>query len=367
MHIYLIVFFLSAAFMNVAIKSGNKIISYSNLLLAFLLPVLLAAFRDDDVGTDLYTYGIYFWDLACGASSFNQYVLSLSALGSTEIGYCALNWIVSRFSTDIHWFFFVHEALIMIFVFATLWKLRHCINPALVLLFFYFYEYNIFLSMLRQAVAIVIVLYASIFLFYTDRKRWFFVFVAFAMLFHNSVVLVVLLPVMKYLVEKFRNKINMVYLFSVIATLIAMTFFTYSINWLVGHGLVSSKYEMYAEQEGFNSHKINLVLEFVIVLSNYFLISKKRRGTDYYLIQFMAIVCILLELMGGVVEIATRVVMYFLCIVAFYSYKLTDSRNTYQRLMSVYVVFSFVLFVYLSNLGYAGTVPYTSKILGIYE
>lgn len=367
MYIYLIAFILSAAFMNAATKCGGKFFSRINLSISFLIPVLLAAFRDDDIGTDLYTYGIYYWDLACNSNSFTQYVLSLSALESAEIGYSALNFIVSRISTDIHYFFFVHEAVIMVFVFATIWKLKDSINPTLVLLFFYFYEYNLFLSMLRQALAIVIVLYASTFLFYTNRKKCFFVFVAIAMLFHNSVVLALLLPVIKYVIEKFRNKINLMYLTSLVLTFIMMLYFTYVMNWLVGHGLVSSKYEMYTDQEGFKSHKINLLLEFIIVLSNYFLLPNTRRGANYYLIQYMAVFCILLEFMGGVVEIATRVVMYFLSIVSFYSYQLTDSRNIYQRLMLVYVIFGFVLFLYMSDLGNAGTVPYTSKILGIYE
>ena len=79
MIIYLVTFVLAILFFSLAL-SGSKTCSmslqyirvkkhdsayvYLCLLLSASFPILLAAFRDDSVGTDLQTYGIIYWEMA---------------------------------------------------------------------------------------------------------------------------------------------------------------------------------------------------------------------------------------------------------------------------------------------------------------
>ena len=384
MIIYLVTFVLAILFFSLAL-SGSKTCSmslqyirvkkhdsayvYLCLLLSASFPILLAAFRDDSVGTDLQTYGIIYWEMACDSPSFFVYLISLAGLGGTEIGYSILNWVVSCFTKDIHWFFFVHQSIVLFFLYAAIWKFRNKNSSVFVLLFYFLYAYNLSLSLLRQSIAITIVLYGSTYLFSDGKKKWFYICVVLATLFHNSSVFAFLIPAIKYISIRYSKKLVGVYAIVFIGTIGLIYFYQSIIGSFIAYGLLPVKYEMYLDQEGFSSHKINLLVESSIFVANFFLIPRKTRSVIFFnYVQLLAFVCILLEMVGGIVEIAFRVVMYLILVYCLYAHNISNCRAVVNRTLLFYCFAATVMFVYIySQMGVisSDTIPYTSAILGI--
>ena len=383
MIIYLITFGVSCFFFNLAVNGGTYYTTTQNikairhesfyvyicLFLSALAPILLAAFRDDSVGTDLQTYGIIYWEMACDSPSFFVYLVSLAGLGGTEFGYSILNWLVSCFTKDIHYFFFVHQSIILLFLYAAIWKFRSKKSSVLVLLFYYLYAYNQSLSLLRQFIAITIIVYGSTFLFTDGKKKWFYIWAAFAILFHSSSVFAFLIPAIKYISIRYSKQLVVVYAIVLIGTIGLIIFYQSIIGFLIAYGFLPVKYEMYLDQEGFSSHKINLLVESAIFVANFFIIPRRTRSIIFFnYVQLLAFVCILLEMVGGIVEIAFRVVMYLILVYCLYAHKISNCRAVVNRTLLFYCFAATIMFIYIySQMGVisSDTIPYTSALLGL--
>lgn len=93
------------------------------VLIGLLLPALLASMRAVSVGSDVSFYVVPLFNKAINSNSFSYYVAILGG-DINDIGYCLLNYIISRFTTEIGWLFFATELIIVFFTFAGCWKLR---------------------------------------------------------------------------------------------------------------------------------------------------------------------------------------------------------------------------------------------------
>lgn len=125
------------------------------MLIGLLLPALLASMRAVSVGSDVSFYVVPLFNKAINSNSFSDYVAILGG-DINDVGYCLLNYILSRFTTEIGWLFFATELIIVFFTFAGCWQLRGKAYPWLSMLFFYFLFYNITLSTVRQSCALAI-------------------------------------------------------------------------------------------------------------------------------------------------------------------------------------------------------------------
>ena len=109
MILYLLVFALSTYAFYYASKLPNSIFKYILIFIGILIPSLLAAFRDLDVGIDVLNYVEPTWYNIKHSHSLHEYLLENI---NTEPIYLLLNYIVALFTDDIHIFFFMHMALL---------------------------------------------------------------------------------------------------------------------------------------------------------------------------------------------------------------------------------------------------------------
>ena len=138
---------------------NTKAIQLLFLFLALVVLSLLAAFRGDDVGSDVHTYVIRFFDGAKSSSGFLDY-LSFNTNEYVEPGYKFINYIVSRFTGDLRVLHFCIMFINATFICAYLWENRSKMSISLGMLVFMLMQYNYCYNAVRQSMAICVCLYS---------------------------------------------------------------------------------------------------------------------------------------------------------------------------------------------------------------
>ena len=364
MTIYLITFALSIFFYAFAIRIQQKWARTFCLIISILIPAAVAGVRDLSVGADLGGgYGIVVWKLAIHSDSF--YKLQ-SSLNDIEFIYLALNFITSRYTTDIHWFLFIHECVIMTLIVWAALRCKEKFNSEFILIFILFYLYCISFSMLRQSIAVASVLLASTWIFENQMKKS-IIPTYLGCLAHSSAFFAIFLYPFKYVVEKFFNKKKILILLMALFGFIGFSFYAVIMQWLMSIGLYSNHYELYVGQTGFKTHKIDIALILGLIASLYTFVQKEERNEPFFTYSLcLLVISFILNLFGSIVEIAVRVAHYFMVVVAVVLPQSAKHKLCRFRLECASIILLIVQFVYLAiTTGFDCAVPYKSFLLGL--
>lgn len=361
MILYLLVFALSTYAFYCASKLPNSIFKYILIFIGILIPSLLAAFRDLDVGIDVLNYVEPTWYNIKHSHSLHKYLLNNI---NTEPIYLLLNYIVALFTDDIHIFFFIHMALLLIIATMVAYKINKGAFLWYFTIVFLLYLYNNSLSMMRQSIAILIGMYASIFLLEKKILK-FYILVLIAFWAHSSAIFLCLLHPLLNIIIKFQNKKLLLTFIIISATIALNLLYNSMLIYFIDSGILSLKYTNYIDQEGFSSHKIDLLLIFlmIIIIFHY----KNIKWSEYFnFTLFFLIVSFCITTMGSIVEVANRLAYYFIMpsfISACFITNVPSKRN--NLLLSIVGLLLF-RYIYLANTtNIVDTIPYSSKILGI--
>lgn len=172
MSIYILLYFFLLA--GIFLKRNKQ---RFHLIFSFFLLFFLAAFRDTSVGTDTSTYEEIFNRVSVGGQIVQ------------ETGWFYFNKIVVYFGGDFRWLL-VFSSLLVIFPIYRISK-RYSFNPCLsIFLFYTLYFYLQSFNIMRQIIAVSVLLLFIPFLF---KKKYihFVVGVALASLFHTTALLAV--------------------------------------------------------------------------------------------------------------------------------------------------------------------------------
>lgn len=169
MWIYVISFILSTIFVYCDFRKKQKISlyfagkSYSFIgvfgLLAVLLPSFIAGARDYTVGSDTSGYGISVFKIALNNSFESFYNSSNNYVKNVEPLYRIFVYVIAKVFGNLFWQFFLIEFIICLLVYIALRNLK---NKYAWIGYFIFltYFYSFTLNLMRQLIAITIVLYA---------------------------------------------------------------------------------------------------------------------------------------------------------------------------------------------------------------
>lgn len=156
---YITIFGLSILLFRFAEKSRYKSAKPLLIIMAILLPCILSGLRDYSIGHDVLVYGKPWFERACSYHAYIDYVKKANEY-SIGIGYATLNYIVSRFSNNMHVFLFVYQLLQMIILYYAIKPFEDKISIAFAFFVYYFAYYNISLNILRQILSMMIVLFS---------------------------------------------------------------------------------------------------------------------------------------------------------------------------------------------------------------
>lgn len=324
------------------------------IFIAFTLciPSILSAIRYG-IGTDYFNYVRIFENVNSGIST------------RSEPGYVLLNFIVGSLGGNIHHLFFIVSFMTILFVYLFLNTYKEEFSIGLGIFIYLILYYNISLNIVRQSLAVVIVLYA--FKFIEKRKALkFYLFIGIAMLFHVSAI--VILP-FYYIYNNLANKSILLKLFIYIVIFIAIVNYQTFIEFIGINILRNPYYLHYAQSEAVDMG-IGLFIIYAptVMLGAIFYNKLNSINSNFKFYYFLLIIGFILRLLPyfGASSLE-RIADYFLVsqvwLVPFY-YRTFNVKN-YSVLFSNFLIIFYMIhwFYLVIVLGGAGTVPYTTILM----
>lgn len=373
---YIIIAAIASLFYYFGIVAHKKKEAEASILffvMYMLVPSIIGGARDLNIGTDMDTYVIKFYNWI---SSSNNLYNALNVVGEKEYGYYLLNYLSSIIYDNIHFFLFVVEAIKVTLVGITAFHFRKKCNPILIILPYFLFSWWYGLSMMRQSLAIAICFYA--FKEYTSRRYFHFIIsTALAYTFHNSSIFILLMPIINIFVK--RQIHILVNLLIIVILYIGANTLVTTISTI---GIVSKEMADRYIDTGVDSAKSNLLITTIILiysLYRYYIsnihvkkglkekskVLKKQLVLTYINISLCAY-SIFFLLLARYFEVAYRVSYYPMIGIMIITPIIIKADKKYFREASIIYIMLYVFYYYLeSRHGLAETIPYRSEILGI--
>ena len=146
----------------------------------------MAGVRDYSVGADVLLYGNGWFERAVQFDSLSNYLSKANEYG-VGVGYAFINFIISRFTNNTHVFYFLYELLQLTILYYVLKRYKDKISITFAFAIYYFCYFNLSLNLLRQIMALLLVLYS--YRYVEDKKIIKFIVTIFiATLVHSSAI-----------------------------------------------------------------------------------------------------------------------------------------------------------------------------------
>lgn len=357
MFFYLCIFFLSTLLVHVGTRSRG---AQRNIiiLLALLIPALVATYRGFSVGADTQNY----------YDRYHQFISAdglkaMIAVLDTEFFFIA-GCFVAKIIGGYRLVFFSYSFLTLLFSFLALYKYRRyvCVWLGYALFLFFFYQAS--LNIMRQILAVAYILYCTTFLLDGHKKK-FFVLAALSVLFHLTAIIaagaIYLIYLISSLPDKKRRKAFRLYFLSMF-----LGFFLVDIviRYLASVNFGNSY--AYTSDEG-NSmiSATDLMYSLIFIYVSY--TSMKRHTVSVISPEFFylsSVTCLMFFMTGYYNQWLSRMAYYMMAFACLYfaiivkSPKIRKERKIYKlAFLSLGMAYWFYLFVYS---GATITIPYST-------
>lgn len=338
----------------------DKPIKFFLLVLCILPTVLMLYGRElSGWGKDfnLYTEGAFY---ECVNNSNPIMLWQTSGL---ELGYCVFNWIITRFTDNIRVFTGLHQLLFIGCVIFAANSVKDKHSSIIYLFYFLFIYFSFSCTAYRQVMAVSTIIVG--FVFYQERK-WIpaFLCLLLAQSFHNSSIIVCIVPLLFYFIDRYEEKVYWLY-FGVLAFIgVFYFFFTTSIGDIIVS--ISDKYEGYLNQdeEVKGIHYTDLVLYIYMYASTYFsdTLEKKR----IHIVRLLLLLMLGFVFLGSLFETGNRVATNFAGIMLLCYLSLFDESYYKKIIFCILQLLVVSIFIYgVNRSGLNNTVPYISSFWGI--
>lgn len=315
-------------------------------LLVLLPPVLFATIRYN-IGTDYMNYWYYY----NGAGDYYSF----------EVLFRFLNMIAKNVFHGFYGVLLLSALLTYGFLLATLVRLKDHISISVALWVYYCYYYVASFNVMRQLIAVSIVLYATV-LLAENKNIMFVLWVVVASLFHTSAILTLVFLLLRQL-QKVKTRFQMVLIFSAAVLLIfSGGVILNSLGVFMGD---YSRYLSHTNEIVSVTYLIDILPTFLVVAIPIFIYMyyyRSDREFDLYCI--IGLFSIVMLIIGYHFRWFQRVLYYFdivqVIIVAIIMRKIRLPQN---RLVVKFAVFIFYLFYFWYSSVYIGSnggVPYQS-------
>lgn len=320
--IYFTSYIISALLLSIAEKKKDKISKILSLI-GILVLVFLASFRDTSVGGDVNFYVVPYFNRAISANSITSY-FQLNISG--DVLYDLLNYIVSRFTSDIFWLFFGIETIILVYVYRACLNYSEIVRPWQSMLVYYFLFYQFTLTTVRQSIALALGFYAiSIIVsrrFDKSAYKSTILHLLLALGFHSSAIVLIPLLFIIMFIQKSKFKPWKTVLSVVVISISIFFVFDFLLERIVRLvSLINPKYASLSyitRSDSSASGYLTLILLACFVFFTMLLLTtKKKKSYEMYwnkfntsILAFSIIYIISLVMINGFTYIA-RIVYYF--------------------------------------------------------
>lgn len=373
MLVYLLIFLIVEILAVVSCKNKESSSKIKAAIFPIVIVIILSVFggfRDLTIGTDVLVYGANWFEVATNFSSFSSYV---DYIQSSDIGYLFINYIVSRFTDDVHIFLMILQLICNGLVVATLYRYRDKIpfwfSLLVYLCIFYCRTFNI----LRQAVALSIVFYSIKFL---DEKHpiKFVIAVLIASLFHFTAIISLIILLFRKICE-LNSRLQTLFVFIIVTITFVIVFFIKDIiSILYSLGIVNFRIYNYLYDFATGSIDITVIETFFKLLMLLLVLIQNKKIKDDLKLNNLLVLCAIVDFViyqiRSVIVYSDRLSFYFgyfMMLIfpqAAVSLKVKDKDKLI--LNTVFIVFLLGFWYY--KFVYSGSCevyPYSSQILGI--
>lgn len=362
MWLYFSVIVVSYLFVVLSFRTNNKIFSLLLSCIAVLIPSLLAGYRDDTVGMDLMYYAVPCFNSVQGIQNISQLSAYISFSGLEPL-YVLYNFIITRFTDDIFWAFFIQQVIVLSMVLFTCYRLRKNLNAPALYLLFMLLCYCLSMSHNRQIFAYGILFYSY---YYVLNHKFikFMICIVVATLFHSSGIIVLPIYFLYVYIIELKGNIKISTLLIVCFAGIAFFYaFPFIITALSNWGFFPSKYLRYADSTN-SAHKIDLLLLFLLWFITFI---GNRSPQIINIIRIFLILTFFFYLCGVYNDVAARIARYYLLFTMLIITAFAKQSPKTKNFISAYVIFLFLVLYFYQTIttDMAGALPYTSQKLGI--
>ncbi|MCM1234207.1 MAG: EpsG family protein [Ruminococcus flavefaciens] len=361
MLIYLITFFLSYALLCIGQNKKSELLGKIYIIIALLLPSILAGCRDYSIGTDVLIYGNNWFRYAVNSQSIVEYIKRAGVdMGAV---YAVLNYIVAMFTDNTHWFYFVHNAFTVFLIYKAAKDNEDLIDVPFAMLTYYLLFYNQSLNLLRQSIAVAFAAFA----FKYIRKHQIvpFIICSFLAIFsHLSAIVVITLYIIYITINGKLGTIAKAAI--LIASGVAVVGFTTITRTLIQIGIFSNRYEHYLydmERGGGYVRLFLLCIPYLILLvfcTKTKEFSKEKNALVIFLIM-ASWISILAFRVSTVVRIAYYYDIYLIFTIPYIARNCKYTVKVYRKNVNHWLLVCFMLvywtLVYVIRQG-SETVPY---------
>lgn len=373
MIIYVISFAVSCFIIYLAEKNKDKTLSTILLWLAILVTAVVAGLRADTIGTDIRTYVEPMYSLAKQSNSYVEFLNSSffkeyvnMKISSFEPGYSLFVYIVAKSVGSLAANLFFTQLFINTFILFGIWHFRDKMNVWLGMLVFYTLFYNESLNMIRQWMAMSVLIYGFK---YLVEQRWgsYLLCVLFATTFHSSGLVGILFLLVYYLLSVVNDNAKILVSLSsrkislkvtitvLVTTLLAFLFLNTQVISTLLNGIGKSDYVAgYMKNEiCFSLIRLLNVLPMVLL---YIFRNKTIKKDARYFFAITVFSSIAVAQFSTVTTFGGRILDFFTMYNVYTMPLLTKNSKALKFLVIVYCIFYW--WYYIVFLRYNETVPY---------
>lgn len=292
--------------------SRKHLMSMLLIVVSALPPIYLAAARSTKIGADVEFYVEPIFSQIQGESNIHS-ILEMSFI---EPLYLLLTYIATLISHNIWSILFLSNLFVIVPIYISIIKSRKYINPTYSLFIFYCIYYNHSLNMIRQSIAVALVLLSVVYLMHNKKNKALLLNV-FALGFHLSailgfVVFFVFMFAHKYPLQRYKLSYSAL----IMAFALLSFFMSDIIIAVVENGYINEKYLLYTSQsdvfEGRLSYSV-LAVKLITLLVLFYAFVKVRNGNIKLMSFFLlcGIINVLFGLSGAIIVYLTRTSYYF--------------------------------------------------------
>lgn len=374
MIIYIVCFIFSLIFSYGYEKSNIKLL----MAISLFFPVAIAAFRADIIGTDVQVYARQLYNIAINSKNFDEFlnmkwyaIWRFKEVSEFELGYTILVYLSAKLKSFA--FLLGCTQFLTIFpLYLTLnrYKNRYKYIVTIGLSIYYLLFFNMSLNMMRQWIAMTMIMLAYVHLKDSKYVQSTIIFII-AVLFHRTAIIGLGVLITYVLLRKNKREIFLkfstkrynlnIVIFITIMTLLITTVLSNSFRMMLTNLLGLSDYSTYVN--GTVAISINQIYTDIPVLLLFLMIWKRRKNIeDYTFLTFCVFSNIVLSQLSSVMAYSSRIVLYIsvfkMLIVPIYLNNLQGRLKKIITLILILLFYSIYWYYTYVIKGTDATVPY---------
>lgn len=374
MIIYIVCFIFSLIFSYGYEKSNIKLL----MAISLFFPVAIAAFRADIIGTDVQVYARQLYNIAINSKNFDEFlnmkwyaIWRFKEVSEFELGYTILVYLSAKLKS----FAFLLGCTQFLTIFPLYlslnrYKNRYKYIVTIGLSIYYLLFFNMSLNMMRQWIAMTMIMLAYVHLKDSKYVQSTIIFII-AVLFHRTAIIGLGVLITYVLLRKNKREIFLkfstkrynlnIVIFITIMTLLITTVLSNSFRMMLTNLLGLNDYSTYVN--GTVAISINQIYTDIPVLLLFLMIWKRRKNIeDYTFLTFCVFSNIVLSQLSSVMAYSSRIVLYIsvfkMLIVPIYLNNLQGRLKKIITLILILLLYSIYWYYTYVIKGTDATVPY---------